>query len=203
MVWHLYERDIPLSRVPEMKTSPFHFQSRKAAQAIASLLRSEPGRRMNYYRLLKLLYIADRESVRASGRPIVGGRLIAMDRGPLHSAGFDVVQGKAHDIAWWSQFFRTDRFDIEMTADPGNGDLSAKEIDMLNRVWAEFEGQDDWEVGKHTHAFEEFQKNLAPPGKSATIPFADLLAAVDRSGDLAAIEQDAEHKALFDKVFGI
>jgi len=186
-----------------MNSSPFHFQSRKAAQAIAALIRSEPGKRMNYYRLLKLLYIADRESVRAYGRPIIGGRLIAMERGPLHSAGFDVVSGRAPDIEWWSQFFRTERRDLEMLDDPGNGDLSAREIDLLNRVREEHEMDDDFEVGKRTHEFDEFLKNMPAKGKSATIPFADLLDAVKRTGDAEAIQQDAKDKALFDKVFGV
>lgn len=35
-------------------------------------------RTMNYMRLLKLLYIADRELFRATGRPIVWGSVLAM-----------------------------------------------------------------------------------------------------------------------------
>jgi uncharacterized phage-associated protein len=183
-------------------SSPFHFHYNKAAQAVASLLRSEPGQRMNYYRLLKLLYIADRQSIEETGRPIIGGRLIAMDRGPLHSAGFDLVQGKDSEIAWWSQFFRTERYDLEMVQDPGNGDLSAREIDVLNRVRNQHEMDDDFEVGKQTHTFPEFIKNQAPPEKSKTIPFTDLLEAVGRGQDAELIMKDAAEMALFDRVFG-
>ena len=182
---------------------PFHFHYNKAAQAMAALLRTEPGQRMNYYRLLKLLYIADRQSVQETGRPIIGGRLIAMDRGPLHSACFDLVQAKDAQIAWFSKFFRTERKDLEMIADPGNDDLSAREIDLLNRVRDQHVNEDDWEVGNFTHTFPEFQDNQAPPGKSKTIPFVDLARAVGRGGDLDAILADAQQKAVIDRVFGV
>jgi hypothetical protein len=183
-------------------SSPFHFHYQKAAQAIACLLRAEPGRRMNYYRLLKLLYIADRESVRATGRPIIGGRTIAMDRGPLHSAGFDLMQGRHTEIAWWSQFFATNKFELEMLDDPGNGDLSRREIDLLNRVRCEHELDDDWKVGEQTHDYEEFRKNQPTKGSSNTIPFRDILMAVGRDDDVEAIEKAAKEKAVFDQVFG-
>lgn len=161
------------------KSNPFHFRYGKAAQAVASLLRPEPHRRMNYYRLLKLLYIADRQSVIETGRPIIGGRLVAMKRGPLHSATLDLMQGKDPATAEWSQYFRTDHYEVEMISDPGNSDLSRREIDMIGRVRAEHESEDEWQV-----------------------PFDDLLAAVGRQGDAAAIEQDAREKAVFDRVFG-
>lgn len=109
-------------------SNPFHFQYAKAAQAVATLLRSEPHRRMNYYRLLKLLYMADRASLQESGRPIIGGRLVAMERGPLHSACYDLIKGADSEAGWWAKYFRTDRWELEMIDDPGNDDLSKREI---------------------------------------------------------------------------
>lgn len=187
----------------KMSDHPFHFHSQKAAQAIATLLRFEPGERMNYYRLLKLLYIADRLSVRQSGRPIIGGRLIAMERGPLHSAALDLVKGKGTDIAEWASYFRTDRYDLEMVDDPGNSELSSREIDLLNAVRQQHEAEDDFEVGKKTHDFQEFLDHQPAAGRVNTIPFLDLLKAVGREDDAALILKDAKDKALFDRVFGV
>lgn len=184
-------------------TSPFHFRYGKAAQAVASLLRREPHKRMNYYRLLKLLYIADRQSVIETGRPIIGGRLIAMKRGPLHSATLDLMQGKDTAAVEWAKYFRTDHYEVEMVADPGNGDLSKREIGLLNRVRDEHEREDEWQVGEFTHHFSEFLQHQPTGDRSVnTIPFSDLLAAVGRSQDAAAIEQDAREKAIFDRTFG-
>jgi hypothetical protein len=194
-----------LRSFPGSKTmsTPFHFHYAKAAQAVATLLRTEPSRKMNYYRLLKLLYIADRESLKETGRPIIGGRLVAMKRGPLHSAIYDLINGSDSEIAYWSEFFRTDPHEHELVLcrDPGNDNLCKLEIDLLNRVRDAHDTEDDFEVGERTHEFQEFIKNHPDPGSSKTIPFEDLLAAV-RPNDAEAIIRDAETKELFDKTFG-
>ncbi len=157
---------------------------------------------MNYYRLLKLLYLADRASLKEGARPIIGGRLVAMERGPLHSACFELIKGTDAESGWWSKYFRTDHWDLEMIEDPGNGDLSKREVDLLNRIRLEYEADDDFEVGKKSHVFPEFINNDPGPGKSKTIPFDELLAAVGRSPDAPAILDDANCKAVFDSVFG-
>jgi uncharacterized phage-associated protein len=158
---------------------------------------------MNYYRLLKLLYIADRKSIQDTGRPIIGGRFVAMARGPLHSATLDLMQGKDTCAPEWNEQFKTDRYDVEMVADPGNGDLSRREIDTLNAVRMQYEHLDDWAVGEATHEFPEFVK--FQPGedrKVQTIPFAELLSAVGRGNDEESIIRDAKDKSVFDRVFG-
>jgi hypothetical protein len=183
-------------------SNPFPFHYGKAAQAIAALLRFEIPHRMNYYRLLKLIYIANRASLQETGRAIFGGRTIAMERGPLNSTCLDLIKGRDVESPWWSNYFRTHHFDVEMIDDPGNGELSANEIDLLNRVRSQHESQDEWELGRHTQGFEEFKKNPPPTGGARTIPFSDLLAAVGRSQDEAEILKDAKEMAAFDRIFG-
>src|SRR5262245_9212871 len=72
----------PASPVGELMLR--QFDTMKAIQAAAVLLRFDDGA-MDYLRLLKLLYIADREALRETGRPISYSRTIAMDNGPLSS----------------------------------------------------------------------------------------------------------------------
>ena len=62
----------------------FRFSIQKTIQAVGVLLRLARGR-MGRLRLLKLLYIADRESLREFHRPIIGSRTVAMKNGPLHN----------------------------------------------------------------------------------------------------------------------
>ncbi len=57
----------------------------KTIQAIGVLLRSDGVKRMNYMRLLKLLYMADRESLCETGRPITDGGALR-PQAPLDSA---------------------------------------------------------------------------------------------------------------------
>ena len=60
----------------------FRFDFEKSLQAAGCLLELH-GDRMEYVRLLKLLYIADREMMAEAGAPITGDRAVAMDHGPV------------------------------------------------------------------------------------------------------------------------
>ena len=177
----------------------FRFGTHKVIQAAAVLLRLERGR-MSYLRLLKLLYIADREYLSATGRPIIGTRLVAMKQGPLHSEVYDLVKGGHSDEPLWARFFQKDGYHIELKEDPGVLSLSRKEIDTLTAASEERAMNNEWEIVEETHDFQEW-KNSFQQGTSATIPFEDLIDAVGRSGDKEEILQGARDKAAMDRVF--
>jgi len=75
----------------------FHFSTKKIIEAGAVLLGCRSQRRMSYLRLLKLLYMADRESLKETGWPIIGTQPVAMDYGPVHSEVYDLVKGTHRD----------------------------------------------------------------------------------------------------------
>jgi hypothetical protein len=56
----------------------FRIDMQKAIEASATLLRLAHGRVMDRKRLLALLFLADRESLKETGRPIIGGKLSAV-----------------------------------------------------------------------------------------------------------------------------
>ena len=89
----------------------FRFSTKKAIQAVGVLLRQTRGR-MEHVRLLKLLYIADRQHLKSFHRPIVGNRLVAMKNGPLHSEIYNLVKGEHLDEPLWSEFLRRDVYDL-------------------------------------------------------------------------------------------
>jgi hypothetical protein len=49
---------------------PFKFDVKKAVQAAAVLLKLQPGLKDDYRRLISLLYMADRESLKETGQPM-------------------------------------------------------------------------------------------------------------------------------------
>jgi uncharacterized phage-associated protein len=69
------------------------FDSQKAIQAIGVILRNHPHTWASKLRILKLLYIAERESIQETGHPIIGSRVVAMDHGPLHSRVLEMING--------------------------------------------------------------------------------------------------------------
>src|SRR5580704_6554415 len=106
----------------------------KAIQAIGVLFRHDRVNRMNYMRLLKLLYIADRESLRETGRPITGGPIVAMERGPVLEEVYELIRGQHVGMPVWDEYLRKDRYDLELVADPDVRQLSRYEIAKLQDV---------------------------------------------------------------------
>ncbi len=167
-------------------TRPFKFNSEKAIQAVAFLLRRERGHRMNYMRLLKVLYFAEREILAESGKPLTGSRVLAMQRGPVLEDIFQVIHGSHNAVARWSSFLQVDRYQLEMITDPGAGLLSRFVTRKLEEVATRYDALDEWAMVEETHKLPEWQKN-DPGGSSREIPLADILEAVGRSADLDEI----------------
>lgn len=166
------------------------FSFQKALQAAAVLLKTEPEGRMNYMRLLKLLYIADRESLKQTGCSITQDRIVAMDHGPVPSRIYDLIMGRDPGSHTWSQFVVTEHFDVELFKDPGNERLSPYEIEVLQKVAEDRESLNQWGVRDETHDFPEWEKNYVP-GTSVGIPLRDILEAVGRGADAEAILEEA------------
>jgi len=184
-----------------MSTRPFRFKARKAMQAVAVLLDNERTKQLPYYRVLKLLYIADREYLKETGRPITGGRCVAMDKGPLSSPLYDLVKKERPEYPEWSKFFRTEGRELEMVTHPGNDELSKREIRKLLEIATRLADRDDEEIGVITHGFPEYEK-CHQEGTSTTIPLQDIIDAVGRSADAEAILEDAKTTRTLDSMLG-
>ena len=154
------------------------FDILKVAQADAVLLHSEPTRLMSRLRLLKFLYIADRELLAERGRPITGDHPVAMDHGPVLSHTYSLIRGEDYSSPLWQSYLRSEGpRDVLLVQDPGVGQLSRQEIAKLQEVAARFERASDWDVAEHTHKYPEWRKNIPPEGSAKKIPLDDLLEA--------------------------
>jgi uncharacterized phage-associated protein len=173
--------------------------TKKAVQAAAVLLKRAHGREMPYLRLLKLLYIADRESFRETMRPILGGKTVAMKKGPLHSEVYDLI--KQHG-GLWGRHVCLDEYDVELVDDPGDSELSDYEVELLSRVAEKYSDLTEWQLVELTHQFSEWLKNYPDPtaNTSHRIHLSDILDAVglqeQKGAILAAIRHESnEHLA--------
>jgi uncharacterized phage-associated protein len=180
----------------------FPLKVNKAVQAIGVLFRADGVRRMSYMRVLKLLYIADREALGETGRPITGGRAVAMERGPVLEEVYSLIRGQHPDMPLWDRHFRKDRYSLAMAEDPDVRQLSKYEIRKLQQVAEKYAEFDEWDLSAITHGFPEWQKN--DPGKSsAPIPLSDMLEAVIGEGpDAQKIIDEACEKARIERLFG-
>lgn len=162
----------------------------KTIQAVGVLFRHDGVTRMNYMRLLKLLYIADREAFKETGRPITGGPTIALERGPVLEEAYDLVRGQHAEMPLWDKFFRKDRYDLELVEDPDVKKLSKYEIQKLQEIATRHLEDDEWALSRFTHNFEEWKRN--DPGQSSRrIPLEDVLSAVGLAASAKEIAEDA------------
>ena len=73
-------------------------QAKRAAQAALFLLKA--GGAMPHVKLMRLLYITDRESYRIHGAPITRDSMVSMPQGPVLSGAHDLMIGKRESADW-------------------------------------------------------------------------------------------------------
>jgi len=171
----------------------------KVTQAAAVLLRQH-GRSMSYLRLLNLLYLADRESLRQKGWPIVGHRVVATKYGPLHAEALDLTRGEHPRAPEWSRHIDRHGYAVTLTDDPGVMRLSKHDIQVLHEISERYRELNDWDLVESAHALDEWRNNYRD-GTSQPIPYEDIVASVGFSAEdvadiLAEIEDAREAERL-------
>jgi uncharacterized phage-associated protein len=172
----------------------------KTLQAAGVLIRAERATGMNYMRLLKLLYIADRESLRECGRPITGDRTVAMKRGPVLSGTLNLIKGEHGESHLWQDFFEKQDYRVQLLKNPDISELSKFEIRLLQRIADKYRLFDEWDLVEETHTFSEWEKNYQA-NTSTNIPVADILEGVGRNADKDAILEQLEERRKIDQFF--
>lgn len=175
----------------------FTYNARKAAQAAGYLLQKRGGV-MSYLKLLKLLYLADRQCLLERGNTITGDRFVSMPHGPVLSQTYDAISTGGN--AEWEDIIedRADR-EVALRNGPHNWDeLSPYELRVLDAVYEKFGHLSRWAVRDYTHSLPEWRD---PQGSSLPIDPVEILRDEGKSPEL--IEDyvgDAEQVAIFDRL---
>lgn len=69
----------------------FNFNEEKAVEVVAYIAQAWPG--VTAFYLSKIAFFADRNHLRAYGRPVTGDAYIAMANGPVPSRIYDIIKG--------------------------------------------------------------------------------------------------------------
>jgi uncharacterized phage-associated protein len=178
----------------------FRFDFDKTVQGAGVLLRLDANR-MAYIRLLKLLYIADRELLAETGRTITGDEAVALKNGPVLSRVYDLIKGVGPNSLEWNDHIHTMHYSVELKRDPGWGKLSKAEIEKLTEVTERYRTMDDWELSEHTHEFPEWKKHHEP-GASIPIPWREMLEAQGKAELSEIVERNEATRQYLDNLFG-
>lgn len=177
------------------------FNESKTAQAAALLLRLRGGR-MSYMKLIKMLYLADREALLKLGRPVTFDRYVSMDRGPVLSRTLELIREEPRpgSASAWRQCIGQpdDRYEVELIDDCGTDLLSDAEEAVLQGVFDEYGDRDRWTMVDLVHRLPEWQD---PHGSAIPIQYRDILLAGGLTDvEVAGIEEELEELAAAERM---
>src|ERR1035437_9322409 len=113
------------------------FDEQKVTEAAVFLLELRGGC-MHYIKLLKLLYIADRQAFSEWGIPITNDNYVSMDNGPVLSQKYNLIKDGGR---FWSEHISAPFGDYEVQLSAPlqkNRKLSLAEEETLQKVFAEY-----------------------------------------------------------------
>lgn len=179
------------------------FNEAKVAQVAARLLSLEGGK-MNYMKLIKLLYIIDREALARWGAPVSTDHYVSMKRGPVLSRVLDLInEGRDPNKSsspWHDLISAPQGYDVALVAaDAPDDELSAAEERLIREVQQQHRQRDEWQMVEFVHQFKEWQD---PGDSSCPIDYREILEAVGKTPDeVAQIESELSAGFQLDKLF--
>jgi len=182
--------------MPDCEPIRFNFDERPAADAAGYLLTLHGGT-MNYMRLIKLLYVAERESLSRFGRPILGDRYVSMKHGPVLSHVYDLVMTDPPEGPWARHIQRFRPHAVSLRAQPRLDSLSRADLQILTEVAELYQKFDQFHLRNMTH--EEFEEWQDPGDTSREIPAERILEVLGKSPEeIERVRQRTTEKQTLD-----
>lgn len=180
------------------------YNARKAAQTIAYLAIKNGREPMHVVQVAKLVYLADRESIRRFGFPILDEARVSMKHGPVNLRTYEHINGEEDPTQnGWGEFL-SDRAGHTVGLanaaldDDDLDELSDAEVHVLDSVWDQFgnmpvwgpEGIRDW-----THNPNNVPEWEDPGSSLSSIPLERIMrhVGVENAAEQAAVVQQFDN----------
>ena len=165
------------------------FNEKKAAQVAAFFLH-KGGSKLPLLKLMKLMYLAERASLKEYGEPMIGDALFSMEHGPVLSHTLNHMNGLRDSTPDGWDSWVNDRADHELALAREITDvrvdlsiLSDADLDILQNIWAEYGHLSKYDIRDLTHKLcEEWED---PETSSVPIPYSRLLRCVGYTHEVA------------------
>jgi uncharacterized phage-associated protein len=177
------------------QTKPFHHRMASAAAYLADAV----GGDVDYVKLLKLIYLADREALDKYGHPITYDDYLALQMGPVTDDTYQVLEHREEMAEYWKDAIKIvgekglrvvlPRIPKEAAAQP----FSEAEREILDKMVSRHGRKSRARLISETHRLREWQqvRNVQHRKK---IAYEDILMALGRSKE-RAIEMAREIRA--------
>ncbi|MBB5209703.1 Panacea domain-containing protein [Chiayiivirga flava] len=179
------------------------FSDEKAAQIAAYLLSKSHGT-MPYLKLMKLMYLADREALLRFAHPISDDAHYSMPFGPVLSNTLRLMRDERQSDAWTAWVDWAPQHSLRLVRDACSrqdfDELPDAHLGVLDQIWERFGHMSKWDLVEYTH------KHIAewedPNGSSRRIQPHQQFRALGMTQDDAAARSAnlLEHSALSAKL---
>lgn len=181
---------------------PDWFLTKKAAQVTAYFL-LKAGGELNILKATKLIYLADRESMRQRDYAITNDQYVSMPFGPVNSYTYSYMQGAAPARQEdWLEYIsprleKSLRLSRQISADDLD-ELSLNDIRIMDEVWGQFAGVDRFDLAEWTHIYCPEWRD--PHGSSLPIELTSIFSALKKNNPVDLIEDVQTERAMINKI---
>jgi uncharacterized phage-associated protein len=180
------------------------FDEKKAAES-AALILSLRGGQMHYMKLIKLLYLVDREALSRWGIPVTTDTYVSMDHGPVVSAIYNLIRRVTKPTAW-AEYISAPMGDCNKEVSLLSGShlklekLSRAEEKLIREVYEKYGRWNRYKLRDHVmHALAEWKD---PEGSAIPISIADILSAQGEDPqEIIAIKRELRRARSSDDMF--
>lgn len=170
-----------------------NFDEQKATEIAARFLKLR-GDQMHYLKLIKLLYLLDREALGRWGVPVTTDVYVSMPHGPVTSQIYDLLIGDEIEKPFWEQYISAPRdYQVSLLKEAPADKLSRAEEALIQEIFERYGRMNRWEIRDLTHRLPEWKD---PHGSSFPIEIREILAAQGFSvEEVAAILKELNAEA--------
>jgi len=140
------------------------------------------GGRMHYLKLIKLLYLVDREALLRWGRFVTTDQFVSMDKGPVVSRIYTLIREEPEpgEISVWRRYIsEPQNYEAALLGEAPADELSRAEEDLIAEVFAEHGHKSRWELVQLTHDLPEWRD---PEGSAVSTRVIRVEADLRRTG---------------------
>ncbi|GFE72321.1 Panacea domain-containing protein [Chroococcus sp. FPU101] len=134
---------------------------------------------MNYTKLIKLMYIIEREAISRWGLPVIYDDYYSLNCGPILSNTLDNITGNSYyrqPSADWERYIIPDgRFNVRLETERKVGKLNRAEVKLIDEIYERFGGMTWEDLIDWTHDQKNVPEWENPKGSRLPIEIKTIL----------------------------
>lgn len=157
------------------------FNAKKATDMAIHLLKKTGGKHNgSKLKIMKLMYLAERQAIIELGHPMCGDWLFSLPHGPVLSTTLDLMNNRVGGSSVWDGKIASNNSSktlelINGQDEAGYLSLSEAEESILDNIWNTFKDTGYWDVREWTHVKKNCPEWEDPRGSSKGIDMLDML----------------------------